>query len=94
MATKHLNHLIGKTGRIYIARNGTVMIFVLSNGNTFFSSCTNPTNVITGNPDKDWWVNSIDWAGNKSDYFAFGFNYDAEKKPFYPDAKPLVDFKI
>ena len=92
MATAHINELTGKTGRIYIARKGTVMIFVMSDGETYMASCTNPTNAMTKNPVPAYWQHSIDWAGNKSDYFAFQMTFDSENKPFYPAAEPLVKF--
>jgi hypothetical protein len=56
-----------KVGEIYIARKGTVMIFIID-GTTYMLSCTHNGAVII-NPRPDYWIHAIDWAGGFSDYF-------------------------
>ena len=91
MNTAHLDTLIGKTGRIYVARKGTQMVFVLDDGNVYMASCTNPTNVMVHNPVPAYWQNSIDWAASDYEYKAFGMSKGLDDKPHYPAAKALLD---
>lgn len=86
----HISTLAGKTGRIYTARNGTVMVFVLENNEAWMASCINPTDVIN-KVVPEYWRHSIDWAGADYEYMVFGMTRDAEDKPHYPVAKKLTD---
>lgn len=86
------SYLRGKTGRIYIARKGTIMVFLLANGESWFANCLSPSNVITKGPVVDYWVHAIDWAGNFSDYFIFVMAVDEEDKPHYPSVKSDHDY--
>lgn len=91
MTTAHIDILQGKTGRIYVARKGTQMVFVLDDGNTYMTSCTNPTNTMVHNPVPGYWQHSIDWAAGRAEYVAFGMSKDTDNKAHYPAAKTLTD---
>ena len=82
------DHLKGKIGRIYIARKGSIMVFLLENGESWFANCTAPSITITKGPVPDYWIHSIDWSGFFSDYFTFLMDFDAEDKPHYPKCEP------
>lgn len=90
MKNAHIDALKGRSGRIYIARKRTVMVFVLDDGTSYMAGCVNPSNVMTVNPVADYWQHSIDWAGAAYEYPVFGMKRDPEDKPFYPAAEPLV----
>ena len=86
--TINQSYLQGKNGRIYIARKGTIMVFLLENGESWFCNCASPGSTITQGPVSDYWIHSIDWAGNFSDYFTFIMAFDSEDKPHYPKCQP------
>ena len=70
----------GKTGSIYVARNGTVTV-IETEGNTYLiNNLAAPCGVVV-NPVDVYWVHSIDWAGGFSDYFAMGM---------YPEENPRI----
>ena len=77
-----------KIGEIYVARNGTVMIFIINN-NTYLLSAVADSCVIV-NPADNYWIHSIDWSGGFSDYFAHQMCPPA--KLTY-EAKPIVPIK-
>lgn len=61
------NYARNKIGEIYIARKGTVMVFLIG-GNTYLLSTISNNKVIV-NPSPDYWIHSIDFSGGFSDYF-------------------------
>lgn len=90
MTTQHLNYLRGKTGRIYAARKGSILVFLLDNGESWFCNTQCPGVTITAGPVKQYWAGAIDFAGGFSDYFAFGMAYDETDRPEYPKAEPII----
>ena len=88
--TINKSYLEGKCGRIFIARKGGIMVFLLENGESWFTNCNAPSSTITSGPVPDYWIHSIDWSGNFSDYFTFLMEHDTENKPHYP-AYPQAD---
>ena len=93
MTTAHIDTLRGKTGRIYISRKGTVMVFVTSEGETYLANCASPSNTLACNPVADYWIHSIDWAASRGDYIAFGMTRDQDDRPFYPHAETLAEHR-
>lgn len=89
MTTKIDKHLEGKIGRIYVARKGTIMVFVLDNGETWFCNTLVAASVVHKGPVPEYWQHSIDFAGGFSTYFIFGLAYDETDRPFYPPAEPI-----
>jgi hypothetical protein len=61
----------GKTGSIYIARNGTVTVVEIERVTYLVNNLAAPCAVVV-NPNYQYWAHSIDWAGGFSDYFAMG----------------------
>ena len=82
--TINQTYLRGKTGRIFIARKGNIMVFLLDNGESWFINCAAPSSTITKGPAPDYWIHSIGWSGNFSDYFTFIMAFDTENKQHYP----------
>lgn len=74
-----------KIGEIYVAREGTVMIFIID-GNTYLMSTINDS-AVKVNPSPEYWIHSIDWAGGFSDYFTY--QMCPPKKLTY-NTKPIV----
>ena len=70
----------GKTGSIYIARNGTVTVVEIEGTTYLLNNIAAPGAVIV-NPADIYWIRSIDWAGGFSDYFAMGM---------YPEENPRI----
>lgn len=92
--TKFIDYLRGKRGRIYIARRGTITVFLLDDGSSYFCNNLACSNVMTIGPVLSYWVHSIDFAGGFSDYFTAGLQYDTEHKSFYPDVPPLNSLTV
>jgi hypothetical protein len=86
----HANDLRGKTGRIYIARKGTITVIVLDDGKTYWCNNTSFAQQMFSPVAPDYWIHSIDWAGNFSDYMVMGMIPDGVDQDFYPAADPLV----
>jgi len=70
----------GKTGSIYVARNGTVTVVEIDGVTYLVNNLAAPCGVVV-NPVDQYWARSIDWAGGFSDYFALGM---------YPDENPRI----
>jgi len=90
MTTQRLDYLQGKTGRIYAARRGTILVFLFDTGESWFCNTQDMTEIIHQGPVKNYWEQGIDFAGGFSDYFTFGMAYDEEDRPHYPKANPIV----
>ena len=80
----------GKTGRIYIARNGTVTIFEMTDATYLINNVT-PCGVVV-NPVESYWRHSIDWQAPAYMYFLHGVKIDfnraersAPSLPFTPE---------
>jgi len=69
----------GKTGSIYVARNGTVTVIEID-GVTYLVNNLLPSAVIV-NPADQYWARSIDYAGGFSSYFTLGM---------YPEDNPRI----
>lgn len=91
MTTQHCSFLHGKIGRIYVARKGTIQVYLLEDNTSYFTPTTQNTQTITKGPVRDYWVHSIDFAGNFSDYMINQIAYDTEDKSIYPKANPLSE---
>jgi len=89
MTSKHSTYLQGKPGRIYIARRGTITVYLLSNGESWFANNVSPSGAIFKGPVPQYWQSSIDFAGSFSDYFTAGMILDETNSPFYPPAEPI-----
>jgi len=89
MGSELSTYLSGKTGRIYIARRGTITVYLLANGESWFASNACPSVAIFKGPVPQYWQSSIDFAGGFSDYFTTGMILDETDSPFYPPANPL-----
>jgi hypothetical protein len=76
----------GKTGTIYVARNGTVSVYDIE-GNTYLINNNAAPAGVMKNPSDTYWKNSIDWSGSFGDYYANGMY--PEDKPRY-NAKPIL----
>jgi hypothetical protein len=83
----NISYLKGKKGRIYAARNGSVIVFALENGETYSSSTTSLSNGLVKVNSPEWWVNSIDWECGFSTHCAHRMAYDSDGD--YPIAKQV-----
>ncbi len=54
-AAKTFEYLVGKKGRIYVARNGTVSIYVLSEGEVWLHNNGYVNSVIFADPAPAFW---------------------------------------
>lgn len=86
--TEFYNFARGKKGVIYVARKGTVMVFIIDN-KTYLLNTTAANGRVIENPVSDYWRNSIDWSGNFSNYFSYGLEPLPDNEMPYK-AQPLV----
>lgn len=89
MPIKNKDFLKGKLGRIYVARNINITVFVLHDGDVWFTNNNSILQVIRRCVNQNYWINSIDWAGSYPTYLIYGIAYDEENREFYPFAKPI-----
>jgi len=82
-----LKKISGQTGTIYIARNGSVMVFDIDNGETYMQNCVGGGGVSV-NPADQYWCNSIDFSGSFSFYRTWGVVPSGSPRF---QAKPLVE---
>jgi hypothetical protein len=80
--TQTFEYLAGKKGRIYVSRNGTVSIYVLSNGETWLHQNTGATNVIFADPAPAYWRGEATEA-QRYQYLTMQIERDSDNKPAY-----------
>lgn len=81
--TQTLDYLIGKTGRCYSARSGTVSVYVLSDGAIYWHNNLSYTNVLFADPVPMWWTHTaIECA--KYIYFTVQMTRDEQDLAIYP----------
>ena len=83
VATQTLDYLIGKKGRMYSARNGTVRMFVLKNGEVWRANTGNISNVIFADAATDRWTPTATECPPYS-YKSMLMTRDAKDADFYP----------
>jgi hypothetical protein len=78
------------TGRLYVARNGTITVFQREDGQAFF--CDNLTAALRWNKCvKDYWFHSVDWEEAPYAYKIKGIVRDMDPKMIYPKASFIID---
>lgn len=87
--TEFYTYARGHKGAIYTARRGTVMSFVIDDGHTYLLSTTASNGKVIIDPVKEYWCNSIDFAGSFGCYFTYGVvPLDDDEMPYQAD--PIV----
>ena len=81
--TQTLDYLIGKTGRCYSARSGTVSVYVLSDGAIYWHNNLSYTNVLFADPVPMWWTHTAIECPPYS-YKSMLMTRDAKDADFYP----------
>lgn len=86
--TDFYNFAKGKTGYIYAARQGSVLIVVID-GKSYMLSTTADNGKVVENHVPDYWCHSIEHAGGFTDYFTFGMVPGPDELMPYP-ARPII----
>jgi hypothetical protein len=81
-ATQTFEYLVGKTGRIYVARNGTVTVYVLSNGETWLHHNGSVNSVIFADPAPAFWQGEAK-EGHRYQYLTMQMERDSDNNPSY-----------
>ena len=82
------DYLVGKKGRIYVARNNTIVVFKLSNGETWFANIPSPSRVMHRCVVDNFWKNSIDYEAIAYIYKTYQIERDDDSS-IYPAAEVL-----
>ena len=80
--TQTFEYLVGKKGRVYVARNGTVSVFVLESGETWLHQNTGISDVIFADPAPAYWRGEAT-EGHRYQYLTMQMERDSDNKPFY-----------
>lgn len=86
IATQNFDYLVGKVGRIYVAREGTVSVYALDNGETWLHPNGSISNAIFSEPAPNYWQDSAQ-EGAKYQYLTMQMTRDETDKPHYVSAQ-------